>query len=169
MLAPVWKLSQVIEAMRSSHPYEEIAYDIYPLRYDNSEYGLGVLGDLAHPLPAEMFLALAGRRLQLKNFRFTKGPETISRVALCGGAGSELLQKAISKKADAFITGDVKYHSFQDAAEKILYIDAGHFETELHIVPALASQLQHWLRSKKSKIKVFTSQTMANPVHYYHD
>ena len=56
--------------------------------------------------------------------------KAIRKVAVCGGAGATLLRDALAARADAFVTGDVKYHDFADAAGRILLIDAGHFETE---------------------------------------
>jgi putative NIF3 family GTP cyclohydrolase 1 type 2 len=54
----------------------------------------------------------------------------VHKVAVCGGSGSFLIRDAISAGADAFVTGDLKYHQFFESEGRILLADAGHFETE---------------------------------------
>ena len=56
--------------------------------------------------------------------------DEIRRVAVCGGSGSSLLKNALSAGADAFVSGDFKYHQFFDADGQILIADVGHFESE---------------------------------------
>ena len=70
---------------------------------------------------------------------------------------------AINKKADAFITGDLKYHDFFKSDNKILLIDAGHFETEFFI----KNKLQEILKEKIPNFAFIRSKINNNPVKYF--
>jgi putative NIF3 family GTP cyclohydrolase 1 type 2 len=86
---------------------------------------------------------------------------------VCGGSGSQFVSTAIATGADAYVTADMKYHTFQDAEACIALIDAGHYETEAPILETLADTL----RAKsltRTEIPVFISKTKVNPVHYYY-
>src|SRR5690606_17586491 len=108
------------------------AYDLYPLVNENVNYGMGVIGTLQTSLNVNDFLKFVGNSLKIRNFRYTTGSkQRIQKVAVCGGSGGELLHEAIKQNADAFITADLKYHTFGDAEDEIFLIDAGHFETEI--------------------------------------
>ena len=84
--------------------------------------------------------------------RFTSGSTgKIKKVAVCGGSGLDLISSAISSEADAYITADIKYHSFQDAENKILLIDAGHYETEVQVLASVMKKLNKLVKNKNIK------------------
>ena len=129
--------------MLANHPYEEVAYDIYPLENDLENTGLGAIGEFNKAMNQDDFLHFVKELLGLNSLRFNHFEGKIKRLALCGGAGTSLLSRALSVNADAFLTGDVKYHDFQAATRRILLVDAGHYETEiqvLHIIKELISE-----------------------------
>ncbi len=168
MLAETWKIPSVLSAMRRAHPYEEIAYDVYPLSNENTEYGLGAFGTLPHAVSAKNFLTMIKKKLHVPALRYSgKTKKNITRVAVCGGAGYDLLGDALQHNADAFVTADVKYHDFQNAERDILLIDAGHFETEHHVLPVLAKKISDIVHAEKNVSKVFITQKNTNPVHYF--
>ena len=128
---PVYHERAILKALFEAHPYEEVAYDIYPLANNFKQVGAGMIGELESPKDETEFLkdikkitgtgcvrhsALTGRK--------------IKKVAVCGGSGSFLIPDALKHQADIFITGDVKYHEFFDAEGKMLIADVGHFESE---------------------------------------
>lgn len=167
VLVDEWKLRKVIQEMIKAHPYEEVAYDVYPLENKNVNYGMGAIGDLEKGMKQKEFLEYVRTRLKGQNLRFAKGKSnTIKKVAVCGGSGSDMLGVAIAKKADAFVTADVKYHTFQDAEDKILFIDAGHYETEIHSLNAVQKKLNQLIKEKKSKTKVFKYSGTTNPIKF---
>jgi dinuclear metal center YbgI/SA1388 family protein len=137
-IVPVDRLKQVIFQLKKVHPYEEMAYDIIPLENGEclNQTGLGKIGFLDKKIPAADFIAHVKAALQLTTLRGAGTmPETIHRVAICSGAGADLLGLAKAKKADVLITGDVKYHDGQRALENNLWVlDAGHFGTEKWVV-----------------------------------
>lgn len=168
VLVDSWKLNKVINAMLKSHPYEEPAYDIYPLRNKNVNYGAGAIGELDNEMNVNEFLKHVEKSLLLSNFRFVNGNKRrIKKVAVCGGSGSELLNDAISKNADVFITADIKYHTFHDAKNKILLIDAGHYETEVVILKIVEEKIKKLIKEKKENIKVYKYSSSTNPVKFY--
>lgn len=167
VLVNSFDVSKVLAAMKQAHPYEEVAYDVYPLVNENVNYGMGVIGILENELSEKQFLNLVSKSLKIKNFRFTKGLNTkIKKIAVCGGSGSDLLDTAIKSGADAFVTADVKYHTFQDAENKILLIDAGHYETEIHALEEIKKRLE---KSLSDKIKVYKFTGNTNPVVFYNN
>jgi dinuclear metal center YbgI/SA1388 family protein len=169
VLVDSWKINNVINAMISAHPYEEVAYDLYPLKNENINYGAGAIGELPNPMSKNEFLSFVSTKLKIKNFRYSNGKRgNIKRVAVCGGSCSDLLNSASKKGADAFITADIKYHSFQDAEGKILFIDAGHYETEIHSLDEIQRRLNFFL-NKKERIKVYKYSGSTNPVIFYNN
>lgn len=141
VVLPSSRLDPVVQALRNAHPYEEVAYDVYPLVGGE---GLGP-GRVAEPAEEMDASALAERcRERLGGAVRTAGPlsRPAARVALCGGAGASLIADAVAAEADVFVTGDLKHHQALDAAAAgLTVIDAGHHGTEWPFVPALAEVL----------------------------
>jgi dinuclear metal center YbgI/SA1388 family protein len=164
-----WKLKKVITAIIKTHPYEEPAYDVYPLKNKNVTYGAGAIGELELEMTEKNFFSHVSRFLKIKNFKYSDGKgKKIKRVALCGGAGSEMLSIAISKGADVFITADIKYHTFQDAGDRILLIDAGHYETEIFSLNAVEKKIKKFFENElKDEIKIFHYSGSTNPARFY--
>ena len=116
--------------------------------FGDEEISLGRLGTLETPMTAADFARHVKKVLNAENVRLVDaGDFLIEKVGLCGGAGAEFIQKAKFFGAQAFVTGDVKYHEAQAAVEnKIHVVDAGHFATEFPIVHALAEYLRDELK-----------------------
>jgi dinuclear metal center YbgI/SA1388 family protein len=167
MLVEQWKITAVVSAMLQAHPYEEVAYNIIPLKNNNTEYGLGAIGVLSKPMKQESFLTLIKKRLGATAVRYTGKSKSIKRVAICGGSGSELIGDAVSQHADAMVTADLKYHTFQDFEEKILLVDAGHYETEHIVLPILAKKISEITKPNSKSSKIFITKHSTNPVHIF--
>lgn len=116
--------------------------------FGDEEFSLGRLGTLETPMTATEFARHVKKVLNAENVRLIDaGDFTISKVGLCSGAGADVIQRAKFFGAQAFVTGDVKYHEAQSAVEnKIHVVDAGHFATEFPIVRELASYLRDELK-----------------------
>ena len=132
-----WTLPAVRGAMEEAHPYEEVAYDVYPLDQSTTQAGMGAIGTLDAPCVLSDFLSRVSDRLDAASLRYAGDPESIvERVAVCGGAGSRLVHAARGAGADAYVTADVKYHDFFNVLDadtgtpQMAFIDAGHYETE---------------------------------------
>lgn len=167
ILTDKWKIKRILEKISEVHPYEEIAYDIMPVNNLNVNFGAGVYGELDKELSVLDFMEYISENMNIRNFRFSKGKsEFIKKVALCGGSGIEYLNAALSKNCDAYITGDIKYHSFQEAEGKILLIDAGHYETEIYAIDEIENRLKKLL---PEKINVYKYSGSTNPINFYNN
>ncbi|MBL7941461.1 MAG: Nif3-like dinuclear metal center hexameric protein [Flavobacteriales bacterium] len=163
VVVPEWKLSAVTRAMMATHPYEEVAYDVFGLRNENASIGSGMLGLLPAPVDPVDFLEMVKEKFNVKVIRHTAlCKPAIQSVALCGGSGSFLLPAAIGAGADVFISADFKYHEFFDADNQIIIADIGHFESE-QFTPSLIAD---WLRGKFNTFATHLSTVVTNPVHY---
>lgn len=163
-ILPAWKQNAVIEALISAHPYEEVAYDMYSLDNSFNKAGVGMTGTLKDALSEEAFLTRLKQVLGcgcIRHSEFTG--KQIRKVALCGGSGSFMRDKAIATGADAFVTADIKYHDFFDAEGKILFADVGHYESE-----QFTKEILHDVVSKKfTNFALLISDRSTNPVRYF--
>ncbi|MCF6270267.1 MAG: Nif3-like dinuclear metal center hexameric protein [Melioribacteraceae bacterium] len=170
VLVNSWKLNSIVDEMKSVHPYEEPAFDVFVIKNKNINYGAGAIGELTTPLNSKEFLAHTRKLLKADALKYTLGNSSkIKRVAVCGGACSDLINNAIDSKADAFITADIKYHTFQEAENNIMLIDAGHYETEIHVLNPIKLRLNKFIKEDKSKVKVFKYSGSTNPVKFYNN
>lgn len=162
---PAWLQSAVIKALVQSHPYEEVAYDILNLANAHPEQGSGLIGELPVAQGEMEFLGFLKEQFDLHVIRHT--PLTgrpVKRVALCGGAGSFLVSRALAAGADIYITGDMKYHEFFDANGRMVIADIGHFESEQYTSDLLVDIL----REKFTTFAVLKSGIPTNPVNYFY-
>jgi dinuclear metal center YbgI/SA1388 family protein len=156
--------SQVVTALKNAHPYEEVAFDLFEMQNSWDEVGAGRIGYLPKPLSVDNFLKHVCTTMGLENIKYTHGfSGTISKVAVCGGAGSFLLKNALSSGAEAFISSDFKYHEFFDAENNILVADIGHYESEVHTKELIYG----FLNEKFSNIAILISEINTNPVRYF--
>lgn len=155
---------KVLLALLESHPYEEVAYDIYTLDNKNMEVGAGMIGFLEDPLTATDFLQMVKVRMQAPVIRHTELlAKPIRKVAVCGGSGSFLLKDALAAGADAFVTADIKYHEFFDAEQKMVIADIGHFESEQFTSNLLLNIIQE----KFPNFAVRLTAQNTNPINYF--
>ncbi len=149
-------LKLVLEKLKEVHPYEEVAYDLYPLKNKiPSPIGMGRVGVLKNKIKLGDFAKVVKEKLNLPGLRFCGDIEQeIQKVALCGGAGMSLVQYAKNAKVDVFLTGDIKHHEAEEAMlNGVALIDGGHFGTEKVILPILVNYLE-----QVGKIEVYQSQ-----------
>jgi dinuclear metal center YbgI/SA1388 family protein len=163
VIFPVYLEQNVIKALLSSHPYEEVAYDIMKLENEGTQVGSGLIGELRQPMDEIAFLQFVKQQFKTGCVRYTplRG-KPVKRVALCGGAGSFLLKRAIGAGADAYISADFKYHEFFDAENQLIIADVGHFESEQFTVDLFF----HILTEKFPNFAPLKSTIRTNPVNY---
>lgn len=143
MIYPAYLERKILSALRASHPYEEIAYDLFTLENKWNQIGAGMIGEIEKPLPVLDFLKQVKNAMKADVVRYTPIPDKmVSKVAICGGSGSFLLQEAMAAGADILVTADFKYHQFFDGEGKIVIADIGHFETEQFTVELLYDRLK---------------------------
>ncbi|CAN5706361.1 Nif3-like dinuclear metal center hexameric protein [soil metagenome] len=161
---PAYLQHKIVAAMIKTHPYEEVAYDVVALANEYQEVGSGLIGELPEPVSEHQFLAQIKAEFGLSVIRHTPFlGKKVKKVALCGGAGSFLTGKAIASGADFYITGDVKYHEFFDANNRLVIADIGHWESEQFTIDLLFDIL----KTKFPTFAVLKTEVITNPVHYY--
>ena len=149
-IIPVEKVNNVIKAMIAAHPYEEVAYDIYPIDLGKEIGGIGRIGFFDAPVSLRGIIKKVKSTLNIQSVKYTGNQNAmISKVAVCTGSGAEFIPNCIKNKVDLYITSDIKYHDAQLAFENGLnIIDAGHYETEIIIVPHTANYLRSAFQDK---------------------
>ena len=155
-ILPVTRRKTIISDLIKHHPYEEVAYDLYPLDLEGDEIGLGLLIDLEEELSFEQLINRCLTNLPTNTLRYSiNDREGFRRIALCGGSGGSLIEHAARQNADVLISGDFRYHDLKDAqALNIALIDAGHHATELPGVKYLKDYLQHKLEDEGYGVEV---------------
>ncbi len=162
VILPKHLLSGVLDAMRKAHPYEEVAFDVYPLE-NTFNVGSGLIGELEKPIDALEFFKKIKNQLNTQLVRHTNiCKDQIKSVAVCGGVGSFLLNKAIAAKADIFISSDFKYHEFFDADNQLIIADIGHFESEQYTIDLIAEGL----KENFSNFAIRLTGVNTNPINY---
>jgi dinuclear metal center YbgI/SA1388 family protein len=153
----------VLRSLLDSHPYEEVAYDIYPLKNDYAACGAGLKGRFSNPVESADFLQFLKSSLNLSMIRHTSiGVKPVSTIAICTGSGSFLIPEAIRSGVDVFLTADLKYHDFFIPVDKLLLVDVGHYESE------------HWVKEWLHDVLIdffpnfafLISEVNTNPIHY---
>ena len=105
--------------------------------------GCGRFGVLKEPMSMPAFLSFCKDRLHVNALRYVDAGKPVRRLAVMGGAGGDAMRDALARGCDTYVTADVKYHQFLDAAELGLnLIDADHFCTENPVMPVLAEKLR---------------------------
>jgi dinuclear metal center YbgI/SA1388 family protein len=123
--------SRIIDALLKAHPYEEVAYDIFPIMNAYELAGAGMIGELKEPEEVLDFLIRVKETFGCKVLRHSPlTSQTVKKIAVCGGSGAYLIPEAVSAGADVFITGEIRYHQFFDAEKRIVIADTGHYESE---------------------------------------
>jgi dinuclear metal center YbgI/SA1388 family protein len=146
LIAPRTVISQVLQAIGETHPYEEPAVDVYPLS-NPSRHGTGRIGTLPQAVRMADFCNLVKQKLcaaQLKVSGVEEGE--IRKVAICSGSGGGLVADVIRQGADLYLTGELNYHDHWEARERgLAVIEAGHWTTEQCFIPLIADYLEREL------------------------
>ena len=154
--------NKIITALLNAHPYEEVAYDIYPLENKYEKAGFGIVGDI-EPTDETAFLKKVKEVLEVPVVRHSEplGRE-IKRVAICSGSCVFAMKDAIASGANILITADVKYHDFQAADGRIIIADIGHYESEKYAIEIFYD----WINKKNNNFAVHITQVNTNFVKY---
>lgn len=148
---------QVLQALRSSHPYEEIAYDLYRVEQEPAKVGLvsglgyGVYGDLPKAIPFSEISKRVRKAFQVDGFLMTEPtPKRIRRIGFVAGKGASFVGSAKASGCDLFITGEAGYHVAREAAAMgIGVLEVGHRESEIFFLKTMAGWCKQWGISSK--------------------
>lgn len=156
-------IQRALQTVHKHHPYEEVAYDLYPLSQHGEQFGIGAIGSLENSTTLDELSEKVKEAFQLDAVRVT-GPSnlTVQKVAILGGSGEKFIQQAIQKGADVFITGDMTFHQAQDANEMGLsVIDAGHYIEEI-----MKQATKDYLENTSTEVDYIVSTVNTNPFRY---
>jgi dinuclear metal center YbgI/SA1388 family protein len=156
--------NKVIKAMLKVHPYEEVAYDIYPVEQTGKTYGIGRIGKLATPLSLRDFALQVKEKFSLSGVRVV-GPldRMVQKIAVLGGDGNKFVQRAIFLGADVLVTGDVYYHTAHDAMmEGLSIVDPGH-NVEKVMKQGIKAMLEKRLQEAGLETQVIVSNIHTDP------
>lgn len=162
-------LQSVIECVKKEHPYETMAYDVYPLAtietLSTDNQGLGRVGTLEKTMALLPFAKIIKRRLRLESVKVAGNPDLqVVQAAVCSGSGSGLMGAFISSGAQVYISGDMRYHDAREAeAANLGLIDIGHFASEHLVVESLAERLQKIFAAKRMDVKVEACELENDP------
>lgn len=159
------RLKLVIEKMLEAHPYEEVAYDIYPLYNKGKEYGFGRIGYLKSCLPLRELCQKTKQVLKVDSLNVIGNlDKEVRKVGVCSGSGAEFIIDAFNAGCDAYISGDIKYHDACDARDMGLsVIDAGHYATENIYMDWLFKHIKNEVESRNYDVDVILSKQNKNP------
>ncbi len=162
-ILPAFKKTSVLQALIEAHPYEEPAFDLYPLKNSWKQAGAGVIGELETPETELEFLKRIKKIFEVGCVKHNKlSGRLISKVALCGGAGAFLLPQAIASGADIFLTGEIRYHEYFGHENEILMAEIGHYESEQYTKEIFYSII----RDLFPNVELQLSKVNTNPIKY---
>lgn len=161
----------VTNALLNTHPYEQVAFEIYTTDNINQTIGMGIIGELANEMNEKDFLQHVKSTMETGGIRHSALlGKSIKKVAVLGGSGSFAIAAAREQGADAYITADLKYHDYYKAENSFLLMDIGHYESERYtknlIAEYLTKKIANFAPALPSGI-VQMSAINTNPVKYY--
>ncbi|TFB24827.1 Nif3-like dinuclear metal center hexameric protein [Filobacillus milosensis] len=161
-IVPASILDEVIKAAIEAHPYEEMAYDVFPEKLEGFTRGLGRIGKLDQPVSLKDFSEQVKEAFDVPFVRMVgDSSKTVKNVAVIGGDGNKYIHHAKVKGADVLITGDIYYHTAHDALGMGLsMIDPGH-----HIEKVMKTELAKILseRSHHLNVEYISSEKITEP------
>ncbi len=162
-ILPAYIKNRVIKALLAAHPYEEPAYDIYPLQNSWETVGSGVVGELPEATDERDFLLKIKDTFAAGCVRHTSlMGKKVKKVALCGGAGASFAGAALAAGADLYLTGEARYHDLFSYNGKMLVAYIGHYESEQFTMEIF----KEIISAAHPNIKVKTTEVNTNPVQY---
>ncbi|MTT33162.1 Nif3-like dinuclear metal center hexameric protein [Terrilactibacillus sp. BCM23-1] len=166
-IVPKSLLNKVVRTMVRSHPYEEVAYDIYPLENKGQPYGLGRIGKLKNTMSLEELALHVKHLYEMDGIRVIGDrKQRVNKVAISGGDGNSLIPYAKYKGADVLISGDIYYHTAHDALlHGLTVIDAGHYIEKI-MKKYVCEFLKHVIDQESHQTEVIVSESNTNPFTY---
>lgn len=157
---------QVLTAMLKAHPYEEVAYDLYPLDNQGEPMGLGRVGTVPE-MSLQEFAEHVKKALDVPRVRVIGNLDArIRKVAVLGGDGNKYFMSAKFKGADVYVTGDIYYHTAHDALMAGLnMVDPGH-HAEKVMIKGVVEKMSKLCREKNYAVSFLASETDTNPFQF---
>jgi dinuclear metal center YbgI/SA1388 family protein len=168
ILTPESLLPAALASLKATHPYEEVAYDLYPVRHPGTPLGLGRIGAWPEPRPFDRVLALVKQVFGVETVQvWGRPPREVQRLALCGGSGGDLLADALSRGAQLYLTGEVRHHQVLPSPSQDFAVAAvGHFASEVVFMASWGRELQELFQEAQLRLEVMVAAAQAPPCRY---
>ncbi len=156
VVVPESAVAATLARLKAAHPYEEVAYDLYPLADAGPLLGFGRVGHWPQPLAWEEVVNRVKQVFTVSAVRIWGRPPTVvSRLAVCGGSGGDLIGQARQKGASVYVTGEVRHHqAVPYPQEEFALIEVGHFASEVVFMPVWAEHLAQLLQAGGLDVQV---------------
>jgi putative NIF3 family GTP cyclohydrolase 1 type 2 len=167
VLAPGSRLTAAIARLHAVHPYEEPAYDLYPLANPAAPLGLGRIGNWARPQAFSQMVNRVKEIFGVEQVRiWGRPPEEVGRLALCSGSGGDLIAAARERGAQVYLTGEVRHHQATPGpSDNFAVLEVGHFASEVLFIPEWARQLRRHFQDAGLQVRVEVAREEA-PFRY---
>lgn len=157
-------LSDLKNELEKNGLLQQGTFQVMEVASPSKNFGMGVVGFYHDKgLTQDQFLENVSDALNVNAIRYSGSADRIKKVAVCGGAGVSLAQKAIGEGAQAFVTADVKYHDYFTDTEDFLLVDVGHYESEVPMVAVLRRELSEAFE----QLEVLETDVVTNPMQVY--
>jgi dinuclear metal center YbgI/SA1388 family protein len=168
ILAPESLLPVALERLKQVHPYEEIAYDLYPVQHPGTPLGLGRIGGWPEPRPFSQVIDALKKIFGVETLQvWGNPPPLVQRLALCSGSGGDLLADAINRGAHVYLTGEVRHHQVPVGPPAGFAVAAvGHFASEVVFMEPWAGQLRGLFQEAGLRLEVMVAAAQPPPCGY---
>lgn len=157
-------VKELKKTLQNEGMLKEGSFQVIDLTSTSQNFGMGVVGQYPDEgIGKNEFLHLVSKALNVKAIRYSGDVDRIKKVAVCGGSGVFLKDKAMKAGAQAFVTADIKYHDYFTEKDNFLLVDVGHYESEFPVAEALKNELTEAFED----IKVSVTHTITNPMQIY--
>jgi dinuclear metal center YbgI/SA1388 family protein len=168
ILAPESRLAAALSRLQEVHPYEAVAYDLYPLKNPGTTLGLGRVGSWPQP---RRFAAVLSRVKEIFGVQtvavWGDPPEKVQRLAVCGGSGGDLLEASLSQGAQLYVTGEVRHHQVPPTLPSgFAVLTVGHFASEVVFMDPWAQRLRGLFADGGLEVRVQVARDQAPPCQY---
>jgi len=168
ILAPESLLPAALARLKETHPYEEVAYDLYPVQHPGTPLGLGRIGSWPEPRPWVQVLAGLKEIFGVATVEvWGRPPQEVQRLALCSGSGGDLLPDALARGAQIYLTGEVRHHQVPPGLPADFAVAAvGHFASEVVFMEPWARQLDALFQAAGLGLEVMVADDQPAPCCY---
>jgi dinuclear metal center YbgI/SA1388 family protein len=169
LLAPESLVPAALARLKEAHPYEEAAYDLYPLKNPGTLRGFGRLGNWPAPLSFPDLISRVKTIFQVSTVKvWGEPPPQVQRLAVLGGSGGEFIQTARDRGAQAYVTGEVRHHQVPpEGLEDFAVLEVGHYCSETVFMAPWAAQLRGHLVAAGLDVRLEVAQSRKAPFTYW--
>ncbi len=166
-LAPESLLPEALARLKETHPYDEVAYDLYPLRHPGTPLGLGRVGAWPDPRPFSQVIAEIKEIFGVETVQvWGDPPRQVQRLALCSGSGGDLLAAAAESGAQVYLTGEIRHHQAIPAYKGLAVAAVGHYISEAIFMEPWSRQLANLFAEAGLALDVTAAAGQAAPCRY---